>query len=454
MCCVNLVLLLVCSCCLISAKSSECILGMAFGGCREGIELITNGNFDSPVLSQDWENFGQSINGWSSSSSNGIELWKQGYSGSPSSGVSGQNTGQHLELSGNSPNGYVTASFEGKTCGEQSVDAVLSFDFWLRPGWEVTKFGFVLKKRSQVLLDVDLSNKLSSQKWQEYSSRVTIESGAPYELTFKEDSQSAGGTHIDAVALKAFCKTDDVEQVGSIIGDYDFTNEAKRDNYLNIGLAPSFGKLNKESVKQMDRELKVMIAMVTRDIAKLPSGQRTWSNVVKILNASPVTEIQGSMQTRRDTLKKDGTNFFKFDGSPDSNVVREVKTWFTNLVSDADILDSTRIDINVLARIVAATGVRVDSFESFFFASDSKKQKVLDIGVLRYPDIDHPYFKAYRLQLMAWSKSVRFLFVQDDTNGIDGELKVVKYKPNDEAIKALKDEVLDQAVAEAEELFG
>lgn len=62
-------------------------------------------------------------------------------------------------------------------------------------------------------------------------------------------------------------------------------------------------------------------------------------------------------------------------------------------MSDPDVLNSTKIDINVLAKIVAQTGATVDSFESFFAKEEHHEQTLVDIGVLRFPDIDHPYFK-------------------------------------------------------------
>lgn len=65
-------------------------------------------------------------------------------------------------------------------------------------------------------------------------------------------------------------------------------------------------------------------------------------------------------------------------------------------IEDEDVLESTKIDINVLGRIVAQTGATVDSFEAFFAKSEHHEQTIIDIGVLRFPDIDHPFFKVYR----------------------------------------------------------
>lgn len=70
-----------------------------------------------------------------------------------------------------------------------------------------------------------------------------------------------------------------------------------------------------------------------------------------------------------------------------------MKTWFVNLIADDNVLQSTKIDVNVLAQIVAQTGATVDGFETFFAKKEHHEQTLVDIGVLRFPDIDHPFFK-------------------------------------------------------------
>ncbi|KAF8454702.1 hypothetical protein BGX38DRAFT_1089291, partial [Terfezia claveryi] len=54
------------------------------------------------------------------------------------------------------------------------------------------------------------------------------------------------------------------------------------------------------------------------------------------------------------------------------------------------------------------------------YNKEEHRKKVLDIGVLRYPDITHPYIKVYRIQLEAWSLCERIGPVQRDSNGISG----------------------------------
>jgi hypothetical protein len=74
--------------------------------------------------------------------------------------------------------------------------------------------------------------------------------------------------------------------------------------------------------------------------------------------------------------------------------VHQVEAWFKNLIGDEDVINSTKIDINTLGRIVAQSGATIDSFETFFVKEEKHSKTMLDIGVLRYPDMDSPFFKA------------------------------------------------------------
>ncbi|KAG0050057.1 hypothetical protein BGZ83_005178 [Gryganskiella cystojenkinii] len=248
------------------------------------------------------------------------------------------------------------------------------------------------------------------------------------------------------------------KDIAKVVGDFDWsklsTREKTADSYVHCDLAPSFGKLNQESVKTMDEKLKVIIAGTTRAIEKLPHDQRSWENVTSTLAQNSLLKPLDDGIARSDKLIKDGTNFFKVDGSPDPTIVKEVNSWFTKLISDEDVLRSTKIDINALAAIVAWTGATIDSFEAFFGKAEYHERTVVDIGVLRYPDIDQPYFKLYRIKLTAWSDCTRVLFVQNDKNGITGEYNVRRYGPRESVIQELKQETLRKAVQEADDLFA
>ncbi|KAF9271050.1 hypothetical protein BGZ68_004329, partial [Mortierella alpina] len=185
------------------------------------------------------------------------------------------------------------------------------------------------------------------------------------------------------------------KDITNLVAGFDWsklsTREQTSDSYVHCDLAPSFGKLNQASVKDLDEKLKVMIAGTTRAIDRLPANHRSWENITSTIAQNSLLQPLDDGIAKSDKLIKDGgTNFFKTDGSPDPTIVKEVHTWFTNLISDEDVLASTKIDIDVLAKIVAWTGATVDSFETLFGRNEYHERTVVDIGVLRYPDIDQP----------------------------------------------------------------
>jgi len=248
-------------------------------------------------------------------------------------------------------------------------------------------------------------------------------------------------------------------EIGSLVKAFDWSTmnvaDSKRNEYLHETLAPSYGTLTSESIKAMDKELKIMIAGTMRALAAIPEGQRNWDKILSTMMQNPLIEPDGTAHVaRNDRFIKAGINVFKFDGSPDAGIVKQVQNWFNALIADDDVVKSTKIDINILANIVAQTGATVDAFATVFYKDERHEQTLVDIGVLRFPDTDKPYFKLYRIQLTAWSQSQRVLMVQDDQNGITGEYNARNFRPRKAIIDGLKADVMKKAIQEAENLFG
>jgi len=246
------------------------------------------------------------------------------------------------------------------------------------------------------------------------------------------------------------------QDVGSLVKGFDWSKVSLRDNrandYLQTSLAPSFGKLSQDSIKSIDEKLKIMIVGTLQTLAYEPD--KSWDKMVSAMARNGfVEQDENSAVNKATAFIKGGTSAFKFDGSPDSSIVREVRTWFNQLIADDDVLNCTKIDIDVLARIVAQSGATIDSFESFFGKHEHHEQTMIDIGVLRFPDLDHPYFKLYRIRLTAWSDSQRILFVQEDKNGIMGEFNRKIFRPRQEYIESITGAARQSAIDAANALF-
>ena len=95
------------------------------------VNLIVNGEFDSPVSVGSFTIFPTNgVPGWSTTGT-GIELWQQSFLGSPTTGSDGLATGQSLELNANSGNDSIFQLFT-VPLNINSSSAVLSFDAWPR----------------------------------------------------------------------------------------------------------------------------------------------------------------------------------------------------------------------------------------------------------------------------------------------------------------------------------
>ncbi|KAF4622191.1 hypothetical protein D9613_009427 [Agrocybe pediades] len=252
----------------------------------------------------------------------------------------------------------------------------------------------------------------------------------------------------------------DKKAIGDIVKNFDFSKmdvrESTREDHLHMGLAPSYGpegELKSEAIKLMDKHLKIMIAGTMKSLEAVPPKERTWEKILAIMMQNPLLEPEVETTARVDKLIKNGHNVFKFDGSPDAAIVKEA-TWFTKLISDEDVLKSTKIDIKVLANIVAQTGATVDCFASLISKTERHEKTIVDIGVLRFPDQDRPHFQLYRIQLHAWSQSKRVVMVQDDSNGITGEYFSRNFRPRKSVIDGLKPETQALAIKQAEDIFA
>ncbi|KAI0039878.1 hypothetical protein FA95DRAFT_969147 [Auriscalpium vulgare] len=248
--------------------------------------------------------------------------------------------------------------------------------------------------------------------------------------------------------------------VGCYVQNFRFpkTDEHQTMTTLHLDLAPSLGTLTKDSMIMMDDKLKVLIAGMMRELAKLKLVTNlSWEQVVSVCMQDPLMEPFDEPISKKDNFTKEGKHAFKFDGSPDPAIVQEVSAWFKKLINDDDVLKSTTINdenIEFMGRIVAQTGATIDDFLSFFHKDERHEQTMVDIGVLRFPEIQRPFFQVYRIKLVAFSSSERTLAWQSDHNGITGEYNSRKFKPREYIIKDLLPEVKAKAMKEANDVFA
>ena len=72
----------------------------------------------------------------------------------------------------------------------------------------------------------------------------------------------------------------------------------------------------------MDDQLKIMIAGTMKALGK--QTDKSWNAVLSTMMQNELLEADGAEIARADKLIKENSNDFKFDGSPDASIVREV----------------------------------------------------------------------------------------------------------------------------------
>ncbi|TFK61309.1 hypothetical protein BDN72DRAFT_863695 [Pluteus cervinus] len=209
----------------------------------------------------------------------------------------------------------------------------------------------------------------------------------------------------------------------------------------------------------MDDNLKIMILGTTAAISRIPPKDRTWENVIATFQNNSLIEPDGEEIGRCEFKSVKSKKTFNLGGCSDPDIVSEIETWFKKLIDNNDILNGTQIDLTGHANIVAQSGARVDSSNPFTFLvtmisnEEEHRKTSCDIGILRYPDISHPYFQVYRIRLNARSSCQRFLVFESNANSINGDFVVRKYKPRASVLDSVRKEIRQAAVKEAENLL-
>ena len=193
--------------------------------------------------------------------------------------------------------------------------------------------------------------------------------------------------------------------------------------------------------------------------------------VTKTMNQCEALHARGPPTAKADTLSYESTNWFKFDGSEDAAKVNEVQKFLTNLIGDEDICISVGIKdterdmsedpsrgqkmeaMEVIRRIIACTGAAVENVATFVHKRVEETKTLLDVGILRYPDISKPYVNVYRVKLEATRVCDRTLAVEKNKSSLYAEINAQEYEPNEEVLKAVKPEVIKSAVASLESMF-
>jgi histone acetyltransferase (RNA polymerase elongator complex component) len=242
----------------------------------------------------------------------------------------------------------------------------------------------------------------------------------------------------------------DVNEMNRRLQTYDRNGNSP----VHCNLAITYGNLTAASVMAMDKNLKAMVVASLNAFARDPSLKNSWNGVITTMRNNPlIEEIPNQSVHKEDGYRIDETNVFKFDGSPEQHKIDQFRRWFIGFINDNDVQRDTRIDLTALANIVAQTGATIESFETFFHRREYHERNVIDVGIIRFPDLERPYMKVYRIQLKVWSDSTRTLMVQYDRNGVKGVFDSAMFRPRASVLAMIAPAVMNDAVTEGTNLL-
>ena len=171
----------------------------ASGGAHASpVNLISNGEFDAPAGVTNYTIFPTNgVTGWSTTGS-GIELWQQGFLGSPTTGSDGLATGQSLELNANNGTDTIFQLFT-VPLDITANSAVLSFDAWPR-GSALGTVSLVGTISGTILAPTSIA--MNGSLWTPNLFNVTVAAGEAITLYFQAlGGNSSVSPHVDQVAF-------------------------------------------------------------------------------------------------------------------------------------------------------------------------------------------------------------------------------------------------------------
>eukprot|EP00106_Octopus_bimaculoides_P019979 XP_014787421.1 PREDICTED: uncharacterized protein LOC106881519 [Octopus bimaculoides] len=126
--------------------------------------------------------------------------------------------------------------------------------------------------------------------------------------------------------------------------------------------------------------------------------------------------------------------------------------WFDELIQENMILSEMNINITSLAYYLGK-GEQI-TIKNALLGSDIKRKALMDLAILRFPDIMNPYLTVFMLRFDVLRNSLRLFVVEQTIAAIRCRFNVAKYVPNEEYIKQLREDTRETLMKDIDTLFG
>lgn len=188
-----------------------------------------------------------------------------------------------------------------------------------------------------------------------------------------------------------------------------------------------------EELKEIDAAMKAGMVAAINAVKKIQAGDPnnyiSWRRLQQIFDGdlgglfSPVVEED---KYKADHTFDEAWSFLVRPGESKERSIGKADQLIKDVVADGKILDALKINRETIAEVFSARGL--ESFGDFFYKNKKAGHIAIDVGVVRFPRLEDPFFKLYRLRVLVFSSQGAFLGVQHATSGMFGEFRERKYR--------------------------
>ncbi|RPB20319.1 hypothetical protein L211DRAFT_870730 [Terfezia boudieri ATCC MYA-4762] len=315
----------------------------------------------------------------------------------------------------------------------------------------------------------------------EHSSTTATQNSATMSTTLGERSNAAP-PQTPATISTSLHGVIGSKTISEYFTEFDFSKIQPKNKYnedhLNVDYAPSYGprrsSLGIDVFKSLDESGKILLLAVLKSLKKLGPGGRKWDNLISELTQNqflvakeePISNSNSLVRKVHRTGFKRGvtdTDHFdtqreiKVDNGGFENGPEQVRQFYHSLVNhDRDIIDSTMIHPDIYVHIAALIQelLNNNNFLAWLYKDVSYSKKLIDITVLRFPDIEGSSIKIYRIELNIIASSTLTLGAGTEQYGLLGSFESRTYVPRQKTINNLPEAIKKDALKHLAGMVG
>jgi len=197
-----------------------------------------------------------------------------------------------------------------------------------------------------------------------------------------------------------------------------------------------------KDAEKLDGDMKAAMVIVVKQVqnamaTNTPNGYISWEKLRLLFEGEELRMVFVPWENPefKDFYMKDyaiadinGFHTWKTD----NKTIREAIHAIRDCVPNEVIWNELRIDTNKLAEVLGTVHITPRDAVEFFARQRSEARIAIDVGVVRMPCSENPYFKLYRYRVISFNKRNTVLGWKEIERGLYCHLQVKHYKVTEE----------------------